>query len=93
MVLSGEGADEMFGGYLYFHRAPSPREFFQETVRKVTRLHQFDVMRANKAPMAFGLEVRFPFLDRRFLDLVMSMDPAEKMIRQRDDSNGMGSPS
>ena len=80
MVLSGEGADEMFGGYLYFHRAPSPHEFFLETVRKVTRLHQFDVMRANKAPMAFGLEVRFPFLDRRLLDMVMSLDPREKII-------------
>ena len=91
MVLSGEGADEMFGGYLYFHRAPSANDFFQETVRKVTRLHQFDIMRANKAPMAFGLEVRFPFLDRGFLDMVMSIDPSEKMIRRRDCAAGTNS--
>ena len=76
MVLSGEGADEMLGGYLYFHRAPSARAFHEETVRKLTRLHQYDVMRANKAPMAHGLELRFPFLDRAVVDLLMST-PAE----------------
>jgi len=81
MVLSGEGADELFGGYLYFHKAPSPEEFHEETVRKTTRLHQYDVMRANKAPMAWGLELRFPYLDRDFVDLAMSLDPAERMIR------------
>ncbi len=80
MVLSGEGADEIFGGYLYFHRAPSAEEFHWEAMRKVTRLHQFDVMRANKAPMAWGLEVRVPFLDRDFMDLAMSIDPREKLI-------------
>ncbi|MDA7978384.1 MAG: asparagine synthase B [Pirellulales bacterium] len=79
MVLSGEGADELLGGYLYFHKAPSGKEMQEELVRKVTRLHQFDVMRANKAPMAHGLEVRFPFLDQAFVDLVMDIDPREKM--------------
>jgi asparagine synthase (glutamine-hydrolysing) len=79
MVLSGEGADELFGGYLYFHGAPSPRAFHEETVRKTTRLHQYDVMRANKAPMGFGLELRFPFLDRAVVDLAMSMAPETRM--------------
>ena len=80
MVLSGEGADEIFGGYLYFHRAPDPQALFEETVRKVTRLHQFDVARADRAPMACGLEVRFPFLDRDLMDFVMSIDPKHKMV-------------
>ena len=80
MVLSGEGADEILGGYLYFHRAPSAVEFHAETVRKTTRLHQYDVMRANKAPMAHGVELRFPFLDRTLIDLVMSIDPVHRMI-------------
>lgn len=80
MVLSGEGADELFGGYLYFHSAPNPAEFHAETVRKTTRLHQYDVMRANKAPMAFGLEVRVPFLDRAVIDEALGTDPAERMI-------------
>ena len=80
MVLSGEGADELLGGYLYFHHAPSPAEFHAETVRKTLRLHQYDVMRANKAPMAHGVELRFPFLDRAFMDLVMSIDPRDRMI-------------
>ncbi len=80
MVLSGEGADEIFGGYLYFHKAPSPEAFHEETVRKVTRLHQFDVMRANKAPMASGLELRFPLLDRALMDLSMGIDPRDRMI-------------
>jgi asparagine synthase (glutamine-hydrolysing) len=80
MVLSGEGADELLGGYLYFHHAPSAAEFHAETVRKTLRLHQYDVMRANKAPMAHGVELRFPFLDRAFVDLVMSIDPVERMV-------------
>jgi asparagine synthase (glutamine-hydrolysing) len=81
MVLSGEGADELLGGYLYFHRAPSAEEFHAETVRKTTRLHLYDVMRANKAPMAHGLELRFPFLDRDFIDLAMATAPADRMVR------------
>ena len=80
MVLSGEGSDEVFGGYLYFHKAPSREEFFQETVRKVQALHQFDCLRANKSTMAWGVEARVPFLDRGFLDTAMAIDPAEKMI-------------
>ena len=79
MVLSGEGADEVFGGYLYFHRAPDPRSFHDETVRKLDRLHQFDCLRANKAMAAWGVEARVPFLDKEFLDVAMSMDPAAKM--------------
>jgi asparagine synthase (glutamine-hydrolysing) len=80
MVLSGEGADEVFGGYLYFHKAPDARSFHEETVRKLTRLHWYDCLRANKAMAAWGVEARVPFLDREFLDVAMSIDPAEKMI-------------
>ncbi|KAI8466925.1 MAG: asparagine synthase [Monoraphidium minutum] len=80
MVLSGEGSDEVFGGYLYFHKAPNREEFFQETVRKVQALYQFDCLRANKSTMAWGVEARVPFLDRGFLDTAMAIDPAEKMI-------------
>jgi len=79
VVLSGEGADEAFGGYLYFHKAPSPEEFHRECIRKVTRLHDWDVLRANKATFAWGLEGRVPFLDKKFLALAMSIDPKEKM--------------
>lgn len=79
MVLSGEGADEIFGGYLYFHRAPDPRALHEETVRKLDRLHQFDCLRANKATAAWGVEARVPFLDKEFLDVAMSIDPAAKM--------------
>ena len=79
MVLSGEGADEVFGGYLYFHRAPDARSFHEETVRKLDRLHQFDCLRANKAMAAWGVEARVPFLDKEFLDVAMSIDPAAKM--------------
>jgi asparagine synthase (glutamine-hydrolysing) len=79
MVLSGEGADEIFGGYLYFHRAPDPRSFHEETVRKLDRLHLFDCLRANKAMAAWGVEARVPFLDKEFLDVAMSLDPAAKM--------------
>ncbi|HVJ26356.1 MAG TPA: asparagine synthase B [Vicinamibacterales bacterium] len=81
MVLSGEGADELLGGYLYFHSAPSADEFHAETVRKTMRLHLYDVMRANKAPMAYGVELRFPFLDRDFIDTAMTIDPADRMVR------------
>jgi len=80
MVLSGEGADEIFGGYLYFHKAPDPRAFHEETVRKLSRLHSYDCLRANKAMSAWGVEARVPFLDKEFLDVAMSIDPADKMI-------------
>lgn len=79
MVLSGEGADEVFGGYLYFHKAPSAEEFHNETIRKLDALHLFDCLRANKSMMAWGVEPRVPFLDREFLDVAMGMDPAAKM--------------
>eukprot|EP00300_Choanocystis_sp_HF-7_P020893 c20697_g1_i1.p1 GENE.c20697_g1_i1~~c20697_g1_i1.p1 ORF type:complete len:252 (+),score=55.56 c20697_g1_i1:359-1114(+) len=82
MVLSGEGADEVLGGYLYFHKAPNPSEFQKETVRKIQALHTYDVLRANKAPAAVGLEVRVPFLDTAVLDLLMNLDPAYKMINE-----------
>jgi asparagine synthase (glutamine-hydrolysing) len=80
MVLSGEGSDELFGGYLYFHKAPNAREFHEETVRKVLGLHQYDCARANKSMAAWGVEARVPFLDRDFIDVAMSMQPADKMI-------------
>jgi asparagine synthase (glutamine-hydrolysing) len=83
MVLSGEGADEILAGYLYFHKAPSPAELHIETVRKTQRLHRYDVMRADKAPMAHGLELRFPLLDRAFIDHAMSIDPADRMPKPR----------
>jgi asparagine synthase (glutamine-hydrolysing) len=79
MVLSGEGSDEIFGGYLYFHKAPSAREFHEETVRKLDALHSYDCLRANKAMMAWGVEARVPFLDLEFLDVAMSMDAVHKM--------------
>eukprot|EP01049_Picozoa_sp_SAG25_P001269 SAG25_NODE_53_length_18703_cov_126.779104_9_plen_315_part_00 len=79
MVLSGEGADEVFGGYLYFHKAPSTEEFHSETVRKVQDLHYYDCLRANKATMAWGVEARVPFLDKEFLDYAMTLDPTHKM--------------
>ena len=80
MVLSGEGSDEIFGGYLYFHKAPNPREFHEELVRKVDALHNYDCLRANKSMMAWGVEPRVPFLDRDFLDVVMQIDSAYKMV-------------
>ncbi len=80
VVLSGEGADEVFGGYLYFHRAPDPEAFHLETVRKVERLHAFDCLRANKSMAAWGVEARVPFLDLEFLEVAMGMDPAAKMV-------------
>lgn len=79
MVLSGEGADEVFGGYLYFHKAPDAKEFHEETIRKVDRLHMFDCLRANKSMSAWGIEARVPFLDKAFLDVAMQLDPSEKM--------------
>ncbi|MEM0962852.1 MAG: asparagine synthase B, partial [Bacteroidota bacterium] len=78
MVLSGEGSDEIFGGYLYFHKAPDGREFHEETVRKLDRLHLFDCLRANKAMAAWGVEARVPFLDQAFLDVAMRLDPEAK---------------
>lgn len=79
MVLSGEGADEIFGGYLYFHKAPDSKEFHEESVRKVKDLHLYDCLRANKSMMAWGVEARVPFLDRRFLEVAMGFDPQQKM--------------
>jgi asparagine synthase (glutamine-hydrolysing) len=78
-VLSGEGADEIFGGYLYFHKCPSPRAFHEETVRKLSKLHLYDCLRANKSLAAWGVEGRVPFLDREFLDVAMRTNPAAKM--------------
>lgn len=80
MVLSGEGADEVFGGYLYFHKAPNAREFHEETVRKLASLYKYDCLRANKSAAAWGVEIRVPFLDREFLDVAMSFNPQEKMV-------------
>tara|TARA_B100001057_G_scaffold444619_1_gene481682 strand:+ start:4262 stop:5926 length:1665 start_codon:yes stop_codon:yes gene_type:complete len=80
MVLSGEGADELFGGYLYFHKAPSPKEFHEETVRKLNKLHQYDCLRANKSLAAWGIEGRVPFLDKEFIDVAMRLNPKDKMI-------------
>ena len=79
MVLSGEGADEVFGGYLYFHKAPDARAFHEETVRKLGKLHLYDCLRANKSLSAWGVEGRVPFLDKEFLDVAMRLNPASKM--------------
>ena len=83
MVLSGEGADEIFGGYLYFHKAPNATEFHEETVRKINSLHMYDCLRANKSMMAWGVEPRVPFLDKEFLELAMNINPEYKMIKER----------
>ena len=80
MVLSGEGADEVFGGYLYFHKAPNAQEFHEETVRKLSKLHMYDCLRANKSLAAWGIEGRVPFLDKEFMDVAMSINPEDKMI-------------
>ena len=79
MVLSGEGADEIFGGYLYFHKAPDAKAFHEETVRKLSKLHLYDCLRANKSLSAWGVEGRVPFLDKEFLDVAMRTNPAAKM--------------
>ena len=79
MVLSGEGADEIFGGYLYFHKAPTPRDFHDETVRKLSKLYLYDCLRANKSLCAWGVEGRVPFLDKEFLDVAMRTNPEAKM--------------
>ena len=79
MVLSGEGSDEIFGGYLYFHKAPNAQELHEETIRKLKRLHMFDCLRANKSMSAWGVEARVPFLDKEFLDVAMSINPQAKM--------------
>ena len=79
MVLSGEGADEVFGGYLYFHKAPDARAFHEETVRKLGKLHLYDCLRANKTLLAWGVEGRVPFLDKEFLDIAMRINPEKKM--------------
>ncbi len=81
MVLSGEGADEVFGGYLYFHKAPDARAFHEETVRKISKLHLYDCLRANKSLSAWGVEGRVPFLDKEFLDVAMRINPAAKMAK------------
>ena len=80
MVLSGEGSDEIFGGYLYFHKAPNAKEFHKETVRKLDKLHQYDCLRANKSLAAWGIEGRVPFLDKEFMDVAMAINPKDKMI-------------
>jgi len=84
MVLSGEGSDEVFGGYLYFYKAPSPEKFHIETCHKIKALSKYDCLRANKSTCAWGVEAREPFLDRDFLDIAMGIDPREKMIRPQE---------
>lgn len=81
MVLSGEGSDELFGGYLYFHKAPNAKEFHEETVRKLKKLYLYDCLRANKSLAAWGVEGRVPFLDKEFMDIAMTINPEYKMIR------------
>ena len=81
MVLSGEGADEIFGGYLYFHKAPTPKDFHEETVRKLGKLYLYDCLRANKSLSAWGVEGRVPFLDKEFLDVAMRTNREAKMCR------------
>ena len=83
MVLSGEGADELFGGYLYFHKAPSAKDFHEETVRKLKKLHMYDCLRANKSLAAWGVEGRVPFLDKEFIDVAMTLNPKDKMINNQ----------
>ena len=80
MVLSGEGSDELFGGYLYFHKAPNAKEFHEENVRKLKKLHLYDCLRANKSLMSWGIEGRVPFLDKEFMDVAMRLNPKDKMV-------------
>lgn len=80
MVLTGEGADEMFGGYLYFHKAPNPKEFHQELVRKMQNLYFYDLLRADKSTLAFGVEARVPFLEKSFIEYVLDIDAKYKMV-------------
>ena len=80
VCLTGEGADELFGGYLYFHKAPHRQALHQEVVRKVSNLYKYDLLRANKSSMAWGLEVRPPFLQKDFVEYVMDLDPTCKMV-------------
>lgn len=82
MVLTGEGADEIFGGYLYFHKAPDSKEFHEETVRKIQDLYKYDLLRANKSTSAWGLEARPPFLDRDFMEYIMDVDPECKVVNK-----------
>ena len=89
MVLSGEGADEMFGGYLYFHEAPNAEEFHRECVRKTERLHKWDVLRANKSTAAWGVEARVPFLSQGFIDVAMNIRPEDKMIDMKERPDGV----
>ena len=92
MVLSGEGSDEIFGGYLYFHAAPDATSFHQECVKRVKNLHTADCLRANKSTMAWGLEARVPFLDKEFLEVSMNIDAKAKMFNkgslQQKDADG-----
>ena len=81
MVLSGEGADELFGGYLYFHKAPNAELFHEETVRKLSKLHMYDCLRANKSLASWGVEGRVPFLDKEFIDVAMRLNPEDKLIQ------------
>lgn len=80
MVLTGEGSDEMFGGYLYFHKAPNPKEFHQELVRKMKDLYKYDLLRADKSMLSFGVEARVPFLDKHFMEYVLGIDAKHKMV-------------
>ncbi|MET0934975.1 MAG: asparagine synthase B [Luteibacter sp.] len=89
MVLSGEGSDEVFGGYLYFHKAPSARAFHEETMRKLDALHYYDCLRANKSMSAWGVEARVPFLDTKFLDVAMGFDAEAKMVARKGIEKGI----
>jgi len=89
MMLSGEGSDEIFGGYLYFHKAPSARAFHEETIRKLDALHYYDCLRANKSMSAWGVEARVPFLDTEFLDIAMAFDAEAKMVARKGIEKGI----